>query len=269
MGKQGRLTPDQFGFTMPLEKPLFPKPPVYYRKMENIVVAYETDEDAALAQLPKVDGLELVTPATARIVLARMPFTTFGAYEEAYQFLDVTWHGEPCIYPVRILVNQESALAAGRELWGNPKKFGHITWSSESEVMMGKIERPADARICTVLFSPERPVEIAPYEMKPIGLRVIPNPELLDQPSLAEVILNVCEVTVHEAWSGTGSVHFGVHSEIDPWHSLPVLKTKEALYTVSDMDVVPRAKIVHRFDTAAEPNGDEVNSASELYAALN
>jgi len=246
MAKQGRLTPEKFGYTMPVDEPLYPKPPVYYRDMETITVSYETDENAALDILPEAAGFELTLPATVRIVIAKMPFTTFGAYEEAYQFLDCTWEGEPCIYPVRILLNQESALAAGREIWGNPKKLGHIEWQQESEVMQGIVERPKGTRICTVQMKPERPVDLEPYDMKPMGLRVIPNPEGGD-PSLADLVLNSCHVTPKQAWSGRGSISFGVESDLDPWHTLPVRRVTDALYVRSDMDVAPTAKVVKRF----------------------
>lgn len=246
MGIQGQLTKDKFGFTIPSESPLVPEPPVYYRNMESITIGYTTDADAAARLLPQADELELVEPVTARIVLAKMPFTTFGSYDEAYQLLDVTWNGEPCIFPVRIFLNQDSAMAAGRELWGNPKKLGHVDWVNESEIKAGLIERPKGVRICTVVMRPERPVEIDQFDMKPLGLRIVPNPELGD-PSLAELIMNVCRVTTHQAWTGSGSVHFSDHSAIDPWHDLPVHEITSAIYTVTDMDVVPEARVVKRY----------------------
>ncbi len=247
MTADGRLTPDKFGFALPLDSPVYPKPPVFYRDMDNISIAYETDEEAALEVLPAVDGLTLVRPATARIMLARMPFTTFGAYDEMYQLIDVTWQGVPAIYPVQILLNQESALTAGRELWGNPKKFGHIDWTTESEIHQGIAERPKGSRICTTLMRPEQPLEVEPYEMNVLGLRVIPSPEKDAPPSLAQLILNKCEVRPQMAWSGQGSVHFGVDSLLDPWHKFPVRNVKESVFARVDMDIVPRAEIVHEF----------------------
>lgn len=247
MSKRGKLNIEQFGFSMPVDAPLYPRPPVYYRDMETITVAYETDEDAALALLPYAEELELVYPVTARIVIARMPFTTYGAYDEAYQLLDCTWEGKPCIYPVRIILNNESAMAAGRELWGNPKKWGHVEWGSESELKQGLIERPKGSRIGTVLMKPERPVALDPYQFDVIGLRVIPSPELNARPSVAELVMNSCKVTPKQAWSGPGSVSFGILSELDPWHRLPVRKMKDAIYVVSDMDVAPSAVILKKY----------------------
>nr|WP_231610420.1 acetoacetate decarboxylase family protein [Rhodococcus sp. CX] len=112
--------------------------------------------------------------------------------------------------------------------------------------MQGIVERPKGTRICTVQMKPERPVDLEPYDMKPMGLRVIPNPEGGD-PSLADLVLNSCHVTPKQAWSGRGSISFGVESDLDPWHTLPVRRVTDALYVRSDMDVAPTAKVVKRF----------------------
>lgn len=247
MSKRGKLNIERFGFSLPADMPLYPRPPVHYRDMESITVSYETDEDAALEMLPFAEELELVYPVTARMVLANMPFTTYGAYVEAYQLLDCTWKGKPCSYPVRILLNNESAMAAGRELWGNPKKLGHVEWGDESELKQVLVERPKGSRISTVLMKPERPVKLEPYQFDVLGLRVIPSPELNARPSIAELIMNSCSVTPKEAWSGPASVSFGVLSELDPWHRLPVRKIKEAIYVISDMDVSPGAVILKKY----------------------
>ncbi|MBM4763716.1 acetoacetate decarboxylase family protein [Bacillus sp. B15-48] len=241
----GRLTKDKFGFSMPVDQPLYQKPPFYYRDLHTITITYETDKDAALAVLP--EGLEMPIPATTRIVVAHQPFTTFGPYEEAYQLIDCLWEGKPCIFPVRILLDTEAPMAAGRELWGNPKKLGHVEWTQENEIMQGVAERPKGSRIFTLLMKPERPVEIAPYEMNPVGLRVIPNPEESAEPSLSELILNTCYVRPIEAWSGTASLSFGVLSALDPWHTLPVKRVIDCVYARADMDVAPSAKIIKRY----------------------
>ncbi|MBU0471318.1 MAG: acetoacetate decarboxylase family protein, partial [Nanoarchaeota archaeon] len=43
-------------------------PPIYYKNVEAISFAYETDEDAAADILP--EGLELTSPATASLTLS-------------------------------------------------------------------------------------------------------------------------------------------------------------------------------------------------------
>ena len=89
MGKAGRLTKDKFGFSMPVDAPLFCKPPIYYKNVESMSFVYETDEEAAADILP--EGLELTSPATASILFIKYPFSTLGPYEEAILGIACTW----------------------------------------------------------------------------------------------------------------------------------------------------------------------------------
>ena len=66
MSKKGRLIKKNFGYSMPVDAPLYGKPPIYYKDVEGIFISYETDEDAAADMLP--EGLELPSPATASVM---------------------------------------------------------------------------------------------------------------------------------------------------------------------------------------------------------
>ena len=83
MAKMGRLTPDQWGTTMPAHNPSYKKGPWFYRDTEALVITYVTDEDAALDIMPA--ELELIEPATAFMVLEFNNFSTSGGpYGEVY-----------------------------------------------------------------------------------------------------------------------------------------------------------------------------------------
>ena len=77
MAKYGQLKKSRYGFTMPVTAPAVQSPPFYYRNMEMIIVEYRTAEEEALELLP--DGLELLEPATASLVIAKYHFSTFGS----------------------------------------------------------------------------------------------------------------------------------------------------------------------------------------------
>ena len=47
---------------------------------------------------------------------------TLGAYNEVALDLACAWHGEPRFYTVYNLVDNDAGIAAGREIWGVPKK---------------------------------------------------------------------------------------------------------------------------------------------------
>jgi acetoacetate decarboxylase len=246
MGKKGRLTKERFGYGMPVDAPLFARPPIYYRDVEAISLTYETEEEAAADILP--EGLELTTPATATVIIVRYPFSTLGPYEEAILGLSCTFNGDTKFYIAHIVVNTDIPLAAGREIWGYPKKFAHITLQKEGDLVIGTMERPKGNRICTGIIRPERPLPPAgPVRGGgSLSLRVIPSPDGSDKPSLAELIEVPGDSTPIESYEGAGSLQFNSTSLVDPWHKLAVKKMLLAVYRRNHMVLHP-GKVVKRY----------------------
>ncbi len=137
MAQEGRLTKDKFGYGMPVDAPLYARPPIYYKNAETIGIVYETDPDAALDLLP--EGLMLPDVATASLLFIRYPWSTLGPYEETILGVSCLWNGEPRLYIAHIVVNSDIPQAAGREIWGYPKKMSTITIEREGDIIWGKM----------------------------------------------------------------------------------------------------------------------------------
>ena len=246
MEKEGRLTKEQFGYSMPVDAPLFTKPPIHYRDVEAISITYETDEGSALDILP--GGLELTAPATATVIFLRYPFSTLGPYEETILGLSCTFNGFPRFYIAHIAVNSDIPLAAGREIWGYPKKFARISLEKEGDLVIGTMERPQGNLICTGIVRPERLLEpVGPVkDGGSLSLRVIPNPDGSDEPSLAELIEVPPDSTPIESYEGSGSLQFHSNSVADPWHKLAVNRILMAVYRRYHMILHP-GKVIKRY----------------------
>jgi acetoacetate decarboxylase len=122
--KFGRLTPDQWGTSMPAHSSSFKKGPWYYRDTEAIMITYLTDEEAALSILPS--DLELVQPAMAFMVIEYNHFSTSGGpYGEVYTGILCQYKGQVYGYVNGVYVTTENALVPGREVWGFGKKMAH------------------------------------------------------------------------------------------------------------------------------------------------
>lgn len=214
--KKGRFTKEKFGFSQPAHAPLYARPPIYYKNVEAISLDYETDEEAALDQLP--EGLELSVPVLATLMLIRYPFSTLGAYEEAILGIHCTWQGEEQFYIPHIVVNNDVPLAAGREIWGFPKKMARITLEKEADLIWGNVERPRGNIICTAGVRPEKPAELEVPEMESWSacLRIIPSAEKDAAPSVAELITVYSKATFLGAWQGPGWINFPTASAVDP-----------------------------------------------------
>lgn len=247
MAKEGLLGKNEFGYDMPVDAPLYSKPPIYYKNTEALSFSYETDEAAVAEMLP--DGLSVPSPPTASLMLIRYPFSTLGPYEEAILALGCTWQSQLKNYIAHIVVNTDPPMAAGREIWGFPKKFARITLQMEGDLIWGTMERPSGQLICTGVIRPEVPVNLGEASQvagTSLSLRVIPSPEEGAPPSLMELIETSSTSTTLEAWQGPGFVQYHSTSNLDPWHKIVVKKMLNATYRRYDM-VLGYGKIIKRY----------------------
>ena len=246
MAGQGRLLRKTGAGIMPLDAPLYAKPPIYYEGAESLGFTYETDAEAALDMLP--DGLEVTKPAIATVLFLTYPFSTLGPYEEAILGISCLWQGKPRFYIPHIAVNSDIPQAAGREIWGYPKKFACIMLGEEGDLHWGRMERPEGNPIVSGVMRPEKPVAAAPPgpPVPGLSLRVIPSPEEGAPPSLIELIETVTRSTTLEAWEGPGSLQFHGDSDIDPWSRLAVKRLISAHYRKYDM-VLPGGKVIKTY----------------------
>lgn len=221
MGTPGQLTPDRFGYSMPLDAPLYEPFPVYYRDITLLLYTYVTDADAAAALLPS--ELELPEVPIAQMVFATYPFSTVGQYNEVAQTILAMHEGKPVAYAVRLHVTNAMAMAAGREIGGFPKKLGDISFDA-GEVYSSSLESPAGYRLASGLLNPMAPIPNAvPKTLDYVSLRVFPNPLNPKKPSLAELIGTSWILSDGEMWEARGSVELPpTSSVINPYCALPV-----------------------------------------------
>jgi len=245
MAKSGRLPIATSGSNVPLDAPLYNKPPIYYKNVESISFTYETDEAAALDILP--EELALTSPPTATLIFVNYPFSTLGPYYEVMLGLSCSFNNEPHFYIPYLVVDSDIPHAAGREIWGYAKKFALIKIEKEGDLIIGTMERPKGNRICTAVIRPEIP--LAPVEGTgggSISLRVIPSPDGSPKPSLAELIETPTTSTTIDAYSGEGFLQFNSTSTFDPWHKLAVNRVLSCVYRRYDSVLHP-GKVIKRY----------------------
>jgi len=242
---RGQLTRERFGFSMPVDAPLYPAPPWHYSDAEFLTLAYETDPEAARAALPA--GLELPSPATVRLVFARYPSSPVGPYNEAIQSIECRWEGESRGFIARILLDNDGAIAGGREVWGYPKKHAYVELSRRGDTFSAAVERPRGHLLSALRLTlgQRLPNPESPVPSPSVNLRLIPGTEAGAAPSVCELLEVMTTLTVKEAWSAAGSVGFGPPSEADPWSALPARQVLSAAYTVADLEL-PYGRVLKR-----------------------
>jgi acetoacetate decarboxylase len=234
------------GFDLPVSGPLYPDPPYYYRGAKIVLGIYEASTDRVSRHLPPgVTPLE--DPAVCIAWVCNYPFTTFGTYNEAILLVRVRFEGEGYSYCPFIYVDAEAPMAAGREIWGWPKKFADLGFDVGAakgfrEQFMYTVERPAGKRILTVNMMPERPAQPEELGGLPmLTLRKIPSSEAGKMPSVCELVRTDVAMTVHRAadgspdlWAGRASVTMDSPSEMDPLYDLAPTRMIGGFYGTFD-----------------------------------
>ena len=224
MKRHGKLNPTTLGLTMPVDAPAFVDKPPFWRGVNSYMFDYQTDPDAAAAVVP--EGLTLPEPVTAQLIFNNFEWSTGGPYYELLQGVNVEFEGEACIYFPQLAVSEAVPLMAGREIYGFPKKVGHIEFVRQDDILAMYYERPKGLRIATGVFRQLRPADPPPAGtgLKGVNLRVITSPEPGKKHSLCELILAELAMSNMELWIGEGNCSYSGLSALDPWHKLPVVK---------------------------------------------
>jgi acetoacetate decarboxylase len=125
-------------FSMPLTSPAYPPGPYRFRQREYLIIAYRTDADKLRALVPA--PLQMDEPIV-KYEFIRMPDSTgFGDYTESGQVIPVSFRGKKGGYTHCMFLNDEPPIAAGRELWGFPKKLAQPTLRAEIDTLVGTLD---------------------------------------------------------------------------------------------------------------------------------
>lgn len=242
------------GYTTPWLSPLYPKPPYHYRDIEILSVAYEMDAAVLEDMIP--EPLELLANKVfATMIGSAKVITGLGNYIESALWIPVKYKDMVGTFATLLYLDNERAIAAGREIWGIEKKRAQVTmnYRQPQNIVRGELER-AGANLMSLAVSLDAPASDA--DLGDLGLlanffslKVIPSPEEGQPPEVAELVYTNCATTkVTGIWKGEASIHFPEKSEFDPVYKFAPTRVLGGFYAVTDMQL-NYGKIVHRYDT--------------------
>ncbi len=112
-----------------------------FREAEMLSALFRTDHDVAASILPK--PLVPADDPLAQAFVAHYPKTNFGlTYSEGALFLRAEFKGEPGWYCLAMPVDNDMAMARGREQFGYPKKIAEgITLQRSGTHVEGSVTR--------------------------------------------------------------------------------------------------------------------------------
>lgn len=233
-------------FAMPLASPAYPRGPYRFINREFLTVTYETDMDLLRAIVP--EPLEVVEPLV-QFEFIRMPDSTgFGDYTESGQVIPVRYKGKMGSYTHAMYLDDLAPIAAGREIWGYPKKLAQPKLQVVNDTLLGSLNY-GPCRVATATMGYKYQAldlkKVAEAVSAPIYLlKIIPGVDGSTQIcELVEIYLT--DVTIKGAWSGPAQLELAHHA-LAPVASLPVRRIVKAVHLLTDL-TLPYGRVVHNY----------------------
>ncbi len=258
---KGKLNVNQ-AFAMPAHAPIYLKPPAYYRDFYAILGIFKGNPDGISETVP--DNLDLVTLGDNKPLFmyfqAYYPFSSlYGSYNEVVISPLVLYQNQPHLFVSYIYVDNDSALTAGREIWGFPKKFAKMKLEIQGESVEAVLERPAGRKLISSQMRIERQAKMDELQASGIGssptllLKLIPNADTESKPSaeLVKVEVKMMPRTSTsdnslELWSGKLVLNFVEESLTDPIFKFGPAEPVSAYFGKFDM-ILPPGKVVYKY----------------------
>jgi acetoacetate decarboxylase len=220
---------------MPVDAPLYPAPPYHYTGAQIATIVYLSDPAAIAALVPP--PLTLAGPPAVSLVIAQYASSSIGPYAEAVQMLMCQFGTTQLLYVPHMFVTTDAAMAAGREIWGFPKKLAQIQLTNANGAISGSVQRPAGVAICSATMQQGAAMDPKTLPSYPAAtLRLIPNPAVGAAPNVE--IVSVPASPLQSVWTGTDAAcQYSGASTSDPWHLLPVRQVIAATYAQTDFDL--------------------------------
>ena len=226
----------------PYRAPLVPSFPLRMRNTEILTVVYRSDPAAIERFLPaQLD-------ATSDLVLVHLyrmhDADWFGAYGESSIQIPVRHgaSGTEGAYSPLLFVESDGAVAAGREIYGQPKKGGRIEIGPDGDLLVGRLWRNGIDVVTATM--PYKQVEGTADDLERharfrtnINLKAIPAVDGSGAAVRELTARTLDDVTVHEVWRGPGTLELRPNAQA-PVHLLPVREVVEAFHWRVDFTLV-------------------------------
>ncbi len=202
---------------------------------EARVVKFTTavNEETARRWLPP--GLSPTSPARATLFIAHYPVTSFGvSYRESGLLLHAEKNGREVTHCAWMVVDNDTAMILGRELFGFPKRLATIEMDLDGGKARGRVERRG-AEVLSIEAEPIAPAQNAhPFALPIINTWGPPGPF----PGFL-LRMNVTD-RLRQGWRARLKVRVG-GGPFDPLEELGIgTKELEGETMISDIAVPPQ-----------------------------
>jgi acetoacetate decarboxylase len=235
--------------SMPAASPSYPHGPFRFINREYFIVAYESDKDAIREAVP--EPLEPVPEGIVYYEWIRMPDSSgFGDYTESGVVIPCTWQKKPCNFVAQMYLDDDPPIAAGREIWGFPKKYAEPKLEVATDTLTGTLHYAGQlCALGTMAYKHEPHVRdigktVQALEKMQVNLKLIPDVD--GKPKIAQLVsYHLTHISVKGSWTGPARLHLVPHVNA-PVADLPVKKVVGGRHFVADL-TLPYGSVLHDY----------------------
>ena len=235
--------------SMPMAGPSYPAGPYRFVDREYMVITYESDPDAVRAALP--EPLEPIERPLVCYEWIKMPDSSgFGSYTESGIVIPCRYGGEDLNFVAQMYLDDDPPIAAGREIWGFPKKYAHPKMEIVKDTLTGSLEYAGQqVALGTMGYKHESMAgngvaTAAKLSKTQVNLKLIPGID--GTPAICQLVaLNLTEITIKGSWRGPGRLHLIPHVNA-PVADIPVRKVMAAHHFIADV-TLPYGRVLHDY----------------------
>jgi len=250
--------PDPLGaFSTPIDAPLLPRFPMRFRNVLICTARYRTDPEAARALVPL--PLE-PTGDTVLIHVYQMNDTDgFGAYHESAVQIPCVYEptGERGVFSPYLFLDSDGGIAAGREIYGQPKKYGQPSIEVRQDLVVARVSRNGIDVI--TLTMPYKIESLSAAELTSrldvvtnFNLKIIPGVD--GGPGIRQLTArDLLDVRLVEAWTAPATVELRPNAQA-PAYRLPVREMLDGFLWRCDF-TLDHGRVVHDYLRAAATDG--------------
>lgn len=242
--------------SMPAVSPSYPAGPYRFVNREFMVISYETDPELIRHHLP--EPLEPIEQPIVHYEWIKMPDSSgFGSYTESGLVIPARLRGEEVSFVMQMYLDDDPPIAAGREIWGFPKKYAHPKLEIVKDTLTGTLEYAGQlVAMGTMGYKHERMTgsgerTLAMLQKTQINLKLIPGVD--GHAEICQLVgINLTDITVKGSWNGPGRLHLVPHVNA-PVADLPVRRVVNAHHFVADL-TLPYGRVLYDYNKDGFPS---------------
>lgn len=239
--------------SMPAAGPSYPAGPYRFVNREYMIITYETDPQVIRDQLP--EPLEPLDRPLVHYEWIRMPDSSgFGSYTESGMVIPCKFRGEEMSFVAQMYLDDDPPIAAGREIWGFPKKYAHPKLQIVKDTLTGTLSY-ADQLVAmgTMGYKHESMAgngerTMATLSRTQVNLKLIPGVD--GRPEVCQLVAyNLVDITPKGSWIGPARLHLVPHVNA-PVADLPVRRVIGAHHLIADL-TLPYGRVLYDYNRPA------------------